>query len=81
MFEKFPASQRAIDAAMAPNKSEGRVSYPIDDLDVNEGFAIPIDKANLPSLRSLASRKSKDGKKFVVVIHEDTRNVEFSRVA
>jgi len=56
--------------------------YPFEQLEVGKCFTIPAAEANVKSLRTIASRKSKDGKKFVVVEHGEPHNcVEVARTA
>lgn len=77
--EFYPISEKALAEA---GNIKGEVNrYPFDDLQVNQSFTTPIAKAKLLSMKSVASRKSKNGKRFVVVIHEDLGIIECARVA
>lgn len=61
-------------------KSEPR--YPFDELNVGMSFTLPLEGANVASLRAMAHRKSKTDKRFVVVCHPDLAQplVEVARV-
>lgn len=68
-------------AAKAPSVGKTNRSYPFDRLNVGQSFAVPMDGANIKSLRTRASQKSVLGKRFVVVTHEDMGVYEVARVA
>lgn len=57
--------------------------YPYAELNVGMSFSVPKEEANVPSLRAGAHRHSKDGKKFIVVVHDDMEPpcVEVARMA
>ena len=54
--------------------------YPFDKLEAGQSFTLAIESANLQSLRTIASRKSKNGKRFAVVLHEELSLVEVGRL-
>lgn len=58
-----------------------RSTYPFDKLGVGQSFKLPLLECNVKSLRSIASRKSKDGKRFVVIEHAELNAVEVARQA
>lgn len=74
------SSPKAIEAAKEKTLLNN-VSYPFNDLEPNQSFTLPKDEANLKSLQVIASRKSKSGKQFVVVVHDDLSLVEVARTA
>lgn len=74
------ASPQAM--AEQPANEIAKAIYPFDQLEPGKCFTIPKAEANVRSLRTIASRKSKDGKKFVVVEHGEPHNcVEVARKA
>lgn len=73
--------QAAEVAKKAPNVGTGAKKYPFDKLNVGQSFSVPIDGANIKSLRTRASQKSVLGKRFVVVLHEGMGVIEVARVA
>lgn len=79
IIESSPESKR-----IAENGHERKTGsqYPFEELNVGMSFAIPLGEANVASLRALAHRKSKEGKRFVVVKHPDLLQplVEVARV-
>ena len=73
----------AIAAGEAPKtarSSQFTKKYPIDDLQPGTCFTVPIADANVKSLKTLASKHSKNGKEFTVITHEDLNVVEFARI-
>lgn len=71
------ASERMID------KNQPKLRYPFDELSVGQSFTVEKAEANLRSLQVRASQKSKDGKRFVVVVHDELNPplVEVARTA
>lgn len=55
--------------------------YPFDSLEVGDSFTVDKEENKLGSLRAVASRKSKDGKVFIVVIHTMPAVIEVARTA
>lgn len=79
---EFKIVESSPEAMGAGKKPLANVVYPFDQLEVKQSFTISTAEANLGSLRAIASRKSKDGKRFVVVIHPEPHNcVEVARTA
>lgn len=82
-FEVKDMSPIAKEFKEDPAKGEAhkiKQKYPFDGLDVGKCFTIPVADARLSSLRSIASRKSVEGKKFKVVVHESMGLVEVARL-
>lgn len=77
-IEFVTCSPQAIEAAKAFEKAP---KYPFDQLQPGTSFRIRPDECKLSSLKTLASNKSKDGKRFVVVIHELEKWVEVARIS
>lgn len=68
-------------AEVKPESAEvvGKVKYPFAELGVGQSFTIPKAEAKLRSLRTRAGQMSKDGRVFVVVVHDDLQLVEVAR--
>lgn len=76
------SSPLAAELAKNPDAAgKGRKSYPFDKLQVGQSFTLSVDEANVASLKVIASRRSKDGRKFVVIEHEAPPLVEVARIA
>lgn len=58
-----------------------RTTYPFDKLEKGQSFTLPKEGANIKSLRTLASRKSVEGKSFTVIEHESPAVIEVARIA
>lgn len=69
-FVIVDSSPQALHVAENGYERKTETKYPFDLLDVGKSFTIPLDQANVPSLRASAHRRSKGEKKFVVVVHE-----------
>lgn len=65
---------------MAAKKPVEKRNYPFEDLNVGQSFTTKIAETNVKSLRVMASQKSKDGKRFVMVKHDDLGICEVARV-
>ena len=65
----------------APKELIRKEAYPFDLLEVGQSFTLQKEEANLASIRTIASRKSKNGKRFKVEIHEEYSLVEVGRLA
>jgi hypothetical protein len=63
------------------DKAQPKLRYPFDELAVGQSFTIAKDEANMRSLQVRASQKSKAGKRFVVVVHNELQLVEVARTA
>ena len=74
------SSPKALEAGEVIERKE---KYPFEQLEVKQSFSLQLSEANLQSLRTLASRRSKGGKRFVVVVHDDVTPplVEVARIA
>ena len=78
------SSPQAEEIRKNPNavvKTGLRTRYPFDKLEIGQSFTLPKAEANLKSIRLIASRKSKDGKRFEVLEHETPPVVEVARIA
>lgn len=67
------SSPQAEEIRKNPNKpiSTGqRTRYPFDKLEVGQSFTQPKAEAKIKSLRLIAARKSKDGKRFEIIEHD-----------
>ena len=78
-IEIVKSSREAL-AASAVESRGRRTSYPFKKLTVGMSFTVPVSGANLRSLRTLASRRSTNGVRYVVVVHADEALVEVARV-
>lgn len=74
------SSPKALEVAKEKPHSNG-ATYPFNELEVNQSFTLPKAEANVKSLQVIASRKSKGGKRFVVVVHDELSLVEVARTA
>jgi len=74
-----PSSMAA--QAIADKKKNSDSKYPFGELEVGQSFTVPIAEANVNSLRVMCSRKSKGGKSFTLVVHQDPPVVEVARLA
>lgn len=72
-----PSPQALKAAEEKVSKSEPK--YPIDKLAVGQSFTIPIGEGNYQSLKSLTSTKSKDGKRYIVIMHDGLNLIEVYR--
>ena len=72
------SSPKALEAGESNERKE---KYPFELLEVKQSFTLALEGANLASLRTLASRKSKNGKRFVVVVHQEHSLIEVARTA
>lgn len=77
-FEIVPSSPKALALKSQP---KANTLYPFDALENGQSFTVKLEGANLPSLQAIASRKSKNGKQFRVLRHEDLQVVEVARIA
>jgi len=68
------------EAPKPAKSSQFTKKYPIDDLQPGTCFTIPVAEANVKSLKTLASKHSKNGKEFTVITHEEMGVVEFARI-
>lgn len=58
-----------------------RTVYPFDKLEIGQSFTLPKAEAKIKSIKLIASRKSKDGKRFTVIEHESPAVVEVARIS
>lgn len=80
-FQIVESSPEARELAQAlQDKSAQSKKYPFDELQPGQSFTMQLDDANVQSLRSLASRKSKKGLSFKVIVHEAMGVVEVARI-
>jgi len=80
-IEIVESSPQALELAQAlQDKSAQSKKYPFDDLKVGQSFRMPLADANIASLRAIASRKSRNGASFKVILHESTGVVEVARI-
>jgi hypothetical protein len=77
------SSPKAAEVQEKPGACIGAVKYPFAELQVGQSFTVPKAEANVKSLRTRAAQVSKDGKKFVVVVHDDLTPplVEVARIS
>ena len=81
-IEIVESSPAAIQLAQAlQDKSANSKKYPFDDLNVGQSFRMKLADANVASLRAIASRKSRNGLMFKVIIHEGEGLAEVARIA
>ena len=59
----------------------GQKRYPFDSLEVGQSFTLPKAEAKIASLKVIASRKSKNGKRYTVIEHESPPVVEVARIS
>lgn len=64
--------------AQALVKSAPRGSYPFEKLQEGQSFIVPLDQANVRSLRTRCSQLNANGKRYVVVVHPNV--VEVARL-
>jgi hypothetical protein len=55
--------------------------YPFDKLEVGQCFTVPISANKEASLQVIASRKSKKGRTFRMIKHENLGIIEVARIA
>jgi hypothetical protein len=55
------------------------LKYPFAVLERGQSFTIPLQEANIKSLQALCRTYSKEGKRFIVVLHEQAQLVEVAR--
>ena len=79
-FEIVESSPQALELAKQPKGSGGNV-YPFNDLQLGQSFRLKLSEAKVASIQSLCSRKSKDGKVFKLVKHEEIDVLEVARIA
>lgn len=81
-IEIVESSPAALQLAQAlQDKSANSKKYPFDDLNVGQSFRMALADANVASLRAIASRKSRNGLSFKVIIHETSGVVEVARIS
>lgn len=80
-IEIVESSPQALELAKQPNPRVGGTSYPFDELKPGQSFRLKLSEAKLGSIQSLCSRKSKDGKVFRMVKHEEIDVLEVARLA
>lgn len=78
IVESSPAALKL--AQELQDKSAQSKKYPFDDLNAGQSFRMPLEGANVASLRAIASRKSRGGKGFKVIVHETEALVEVARI-
>lgn len=76
-IEIVESSPQAIELA---NENKAK-KYPFDELKVGQSFRLPLADANVASLRAVASRKSRKGASFKVIVHDASGLVEVARIA
>lgn len=79
-IEIVSMSPKAVEVSKTHSQLPQSV-YPFDKLEAGQSFTVPKSEAKLGSLRAIASRKSKGGKRFVVIQHEEPALVEVARLA
>ncbi len=65
------SSPKAAEVDEHKGEAVGAVKYPFNELAVGQSFTLPKAGANVKSLRTRASQVSVNGKRFVVVVHDD----------
>lgn len=75
------SSPKAAEVEAVKGETVGAIKYPFAELGVGQSFTLPKADANVKSLRTRAAQVSKDGKRFVVVVHDDLQLVEVARTA
>jgi len=81
-IEIVESSPQALELAQSlQDKSAQSKKYPFDDLKPGQSFRMPAADANVASLRAIASRKSRKGVTFKVIIHEQAGVVEVARIS
>lgn len=80
-IEIVESSPQAIELAKQPQERPGLAVYPFNKLEVGQSFRLKLSEANVASIQSLCSRKSKKGKTFKMVKHEDIDVLEVARIA
>ena len=76
-----PIAQAIKDGTHVDAKPEQfKKKYPIDDLQPGTCFTLPKAEANVKSLKTLASKRSVNGKVFKVIVHDNPAVVEFARI-
>lgn len=69
-IEIIQPSPEALEAAKELGAKFQEKRYPFDELETGKSFRLPKAEANIQSLKTIASRKSKNGSKFIVQVHE-----------
>lgn len=80
-IEIVDSSPLAVELAKTVVATPKATRYPFKDLQVGKSFTVPIAEANVASLQSLCSQRSKDGKVFKFIRHDDMGVIEVARVA
>lgn len=78
-IEIVSSSPKALAAAKQGVKNNPL--YPFDKLEAGQSFTLPVADCNLVSLQVIASRKSRNGKRFKVIRHDELNLVEVARVS
>jgi len=73
------SSPKAAEVKAEPGVVVGKVKYPFNELNIGQSFTIPKAEAKMRSLRTRAAQLSKDGRLFVVVVHDELQLVEVAR--
>lgn len=82
LFQIVDSSPESERIAKYGHERKSEPMYPFDELNVGKSFTVPAEQANIASLRASAHRKSKNGKRFVVVRHTELNPplIEVARV-
>ncbi len=77
-FEILPSSTKAMEVGTKRKTPPNKV-YPFDELQVGQSFGGKLEENNWKSIRVLTSQRSKGGKRFVFVVHEEIGMFEVAR--
>lgn len=79
-FEKYPSSDKAK-FGKDDDSSPESISQRFDELEFEQSLIVGMDEVNIASLRTIASRKNKEGaKRFRIVLHQEYGKVEIARL-
>lgn len=81
MTVAFTKSSPQAEEAAKSFKQKDDSKYPFNQLEVGMSFTIAKSEANLNSLKTYSSQKSKDGKRYVVVDHDGLGIFEVARIS
>lgn len=80
-IEIVDSSPQAVELAKTVDVTKKGVKYPFAKLEKGKSFTVSYDDANLNSLQVLCSQKSKDGKVFKLLKHDELKIAEVARIA
>lgn len=79
-FEIVASSPKAQELAKKANEPSNKI-YPFESLEVGQSFTAKLAEINWKSLRVVCSQKSKNGKKYLFVKHDELGVCEVARTA